>query len=207
MSRKRAFSFAFAFLMALLLAAGGAAAIGPVRAGGTHSLLVIPVAEKGVDCAKLDVTVAVGSIFDEIECSRMGSGGFGGESVQIDRAEIVAKGLLSHMFLMHDHGGPRTYMQRQTPRSLLEEGVDYDVPGSWESADSSNDFDIDTFFGKFGSAQLSCFAFVRYAGHVSHTVGYQNRVFGVYCEGLPSDTPLPAARIDEVMESIKADFF
>jgi len=191
----------------LLLGCGAAAAFGPVRSAGDAAPPMIPVAAEGVDCAKLDVTVAVGGVFDEIKCSRMGSGGFGGESVQIDRAEIVAKSLLSHMFLMHDHGGPRTYMQRQTPRSLLEESVDFDVPGSWESLESSNDFDINTFFGKFGSAQLSCFAFVRYAGHVSHSIGYQNRVFGVYCEATGRDTPLSAARIDEVTSKIKADFF
>ena len=207
MSRKRAFSFAFAFMLALLLAAGGAAAIGPAG-GGNVAPLMIPVAEmEEVDCAKLEVTVEAGSSFDEMACSRGGSGGYGGETVQIDQSMIVLNTVRSNMVVFHDHGNTRTYMQRQNPRSLFEDGLDYDVPGSWRSADSSNDFEIATFSGRFDSVELPCFAFTRYAGHVAHTTGYQNRVFGVYCQRTAATQPLSAARIDEATAKIKAKFF
>ncbi len=197
---------------ALLLGAAGAMAgpgpIRPVGDGGIVAPLMIPVAEmEKVDCAKLDVTVEVGSSFDEMECSLRASGGYGGESVQIDQAKIVLNTVRSNMVVFHDHGGVRTYMQQQSPRSLFEDGLDYDVPGSWQSADSSNDFEIATFFARFESGQFPCFAFTRYAGHVAHTTGYQNRVLGVYCQRTAGTQPLSAARIDEVTARIKASFF
>jgi hypothetical protein len=207
MSRKRILILASAFLMALLLAAGGAASFGPPPGGGAQSPFLIPVAEMvTVDCAKLDITVELGGGFDEITCSGRHKG-YGGESPQIARSRIDAVGPLMDMVLFHDHAGSNTYMERQTPRDLIENAVDYDIPGSWGKAAESNDFAIATFFANFGSHKVPCFAFARYAGHVSRSTGYSNRVFGVYCEKIPDTEPLAAARIDEVTSKIKAKFF
>ena len=192
MPRPSVFLPAFTFLLVLLWAAAAAAAKSELE---------------NVDCAKLDITVQRGGVFKEVECKLRNRGGYGGESPQITRAQIVAKGGGAELFLMHDHGGSNTYMERQTPRDLFENGIDYDVPGSWKKADDSNGFDIATFFGKFGTVQVPCFALARYEGHVARSSGYQNRIFGVFCDGPASTTPASAARIDQVTESITADFF
>ena len=209
MSRKRAFSFVVAFLMGLLLAAGGAAALGPLRVGGpVPRPLPIPVAEMAkVDCAGLDISIELGGGgFDKVWCSGRQKG-YGGESPQITRSRIDASGPRMDIILYHDHGGSNTYMERQTPRSLLENGLDYDIPDSWETAEESNDFTIATFFASFGSRRVPCFAFARYAGHVARSTGYNNRVFGVFCERSAGTQPLAAARIDEITDKIKAKFF
>jgi hypothetical protein len=192
MPRTSVFLTAFSFLLVLLWAGAAAAALSELE---------------NVDCAKLDIKVQRGGMFDKVECKRRTKGGYGGESPQVTRAQIVAKGGGAELFLMHDHGSSNTYMERQTPRDLFENGIDYDVPGSWKKADDSNGFDIATFFGKFGTAQVPCFALARYEGHVARSSGYQNRIFGVFCDGPASTTPISAARIDEVTASIEADFF
>ncbi len=205
MSRKRTLILASGALLAPLLAAGGAASLGPPP-GGVQHLLAIPVQEQTTDCAKLDVTVELGSGFDEVTCSGRKKG-FGGESPHVERSRIDAVGPRMDLVLFHDHGGSNTYFDRQTPSSLIEAAVDYDIPGSWAEADESNDFAIATFTASFGAHKVPCFAFARYAGHVSRSTGYSNRVFGVYCDKVAGSQPLGAARIDEVTGKIKAEFF
>jgi hypothetical protein len=208
MSRTRTSLPAFALLFSLLPAADAAA--GPHPGLGIAFPPPVAVAQselEQVDCRKLDISVELGGIFDEVECKHRTKGGYGGESPQFLRSQIVATGNGPELFLMHDHGSSNTYMERRTPRSLFESGFDYDVPGSWKKAAESNDFDIATFFGDFGSGQLPCFAFARYEGHVARSTGNQNRVFGVFCDGDYSSTPLTPARIDEVTRTIKAKFF
>jgi hypothetical protein len=192
-------------LLALLLAVGGAASFDPPP-GGVHHLLAIPVQQKTTDCAKLDVTVELGSGFDEVTCSGREKG-YGGESPHVERSRIDAVGPRMDLVLFHDHGGSNTYFDRQTPRSLIESNIDYDIPGSWAEAEESNDFAIATFTASFGAYKIPCFAFARYAGHVSRSTGYSNRVFGVYCDKTGGSQPLAAARIDEATGKIKAEFF
>jgi hypothetical protein len=98
-------------------------------------------------------------------------------------------------------------MERQRPRDLFEDGVDYDVKGSWEKAGNSNGFTIDRFFADFESTRVPCFGFARFGGHLSGTTGYQQRVVGVYCELISSDHPVTDTRIDEMTGKIDADFF
>lgn len=206
MSRKPASFLAAALLPALLLGAGGAAAVGPVLNGGHAGAPLLPVQMRSIECAGLDVTVELGSGFDKLECESEQTG-HGGESARILRSVIVANGPRSEMIVYYDRGGTNTYMDRQSPKAMFESGVDYDVPGSWSPADSSNGFEIARFFADFDSLQVPCFAFARYAGHVARSTGYQHRVIGVYCQKLPGDEPLADARIDQLTGKIKAKFF
>jgi len=159
------------------------------------------------DCDNLDVRLEPLSDFKTVECSTSGQSGFGGESAWTVQSKIEAFDAVSQTVVFYDHAGPQTYMERQSPRDLFEDGIDYDVKGSWEKADNSNGFAIARFFGSFESVQTPCFAFARYGGHLSGTTGYQHRVVGIYCELIPSDQPVSTIRIDEMTGKIDADFF
>jgi hypothetical protein len=160
-----------------------------------------------IDCAKVDVTLNIAGEFDRQWCSGSTKGGYGGESPRVVRSRIDAEGSKSDMVIIYDRGDMNTYLERQTPRAILENGLDFDVPGSWQKADDSNDFDIAPFFGRFGSHQVACFAFTRYEGHVARSTGYQHRIFGFFCEKSSATQPLTSARIDGITTRIDGDFF
>ena len=73
----------------------------------------------------------------------------------------------------------------------------------------SNGFTVRTFFGKLKSVSetVPCFVFSRYAGHVANSTGFRHMIGGVYCEVVPSDEPVTAARIDQMMGKIRGDMF
>jgi hypothetical protein len=160
-----------------------------------------------MDCADLEVSLEPLSDFRSVECSSSGQSGFGGESAWTVQSKIVAYDAVSQTIIFYDHAGPQTYMERQSPRDLFEDGLDDDVKGSWEKADSSNGFAVHRFFSELEGVNVPCFAFARYGGHLSGTTGYQHRVVGIYCELITSDRPVADSRIEEMTGKIDANFF
>jgi len=191
MSRHPLRFLAPAFLPALLLAAGSAAAE----------------EMQPTDCGDLDIRLEPLSDFSSVECRTSGQSGFGGESAWTVQSEIVAYDAVSQTIVFYDHAGPQTYMERQSPRDLFEGSLDDAVKGSWEKADNSNGFAIARFFSKAEGVQVPCFAFSRYGGHLAGTTGYQHRVVGIYCELITSDRPVSDVRVEEMTGKIDADFF
>jgi hypothetical protein len=158
------------------------------------------------DCDNLAVSLEPAADFRTIRCES-GETGFGeGGSVA---SSIEAEDALSFIVVFHNRAGSRTYLERRDPKTIFAEDLEFAVEGSWQPTTASNGFSVSKFFGKFDFAtdQVPCFAFTRYAGHVEHSTGYRHLVAGFYCEFVPSDQPVTAARVDQMTGKIKADMF
>jgi hypothetical protein len=125
-------------------------------------------------------------------------------------ASIEAQDALSFIVVYHDRAGTRTFLKRTDPNQLFGHAIKLDSEDSWSAqASVSNGFTVRTFFGKLKSVseKVPCFAFARYTGHVAHTTGFRHMVGGIYCEVVPSDEPVTAARIDQMTGKIRGDMF
>ncbi len=184
---------AAAFLLAGLLLGGGPA--GAVM--------------RDADCDDLDIAVEPAADFRTIECEA-GQTVHGGGSGNVGMSSIEAQDALSFIVVYHDRAGVRTYLTRTDPKQLFGNSLKLDIEDSWSALTSvSNGFTVRTFFGKLKSLsdKVPCFAFARYTGHVAHTTGFRHMVGGIYCEVVPSDEPVTAARIDQMTGKIRGDMF
>jgi hypothetical protein len=164
---------------------------------------------RDADCDDLDIALEPAADFRTIECES-GQTAHGGGTGTVGMASIQAEDALSFIVVYHDRAGNRTYLNRVDPQQLFGKALKFAIEDSWASASSvSNGFTTRTFFGKLKSVseKVPCFVFSRYAGHVSHSTGFRHMVGGVYCEVVPSDEPVTAARIDQMMGKIRGDMF
>ena len=164
---------------------------------------------RDADCDNLDIALEPAADFRSIKCET-GEDRGGMEKAGVTSTSIEGQDALSFIVVIHDRAGSHTYLRQTDPRGLFSKTLELDIENSWATTSFvSNRFTVRTFFGKLESQpdKVPCFAFSRYAGHVSRSTGYSNRVFGVYCEKIPDTEPLAAARIDEVTSKIKAEFF
>ena len=190
----------------------------PVAAGCAAALLVAGFLLGGrtagavmrdTDCDDLDIALEPAADFRTIECEE-GQTTHGGGSGNVGMASIEAQDALSFIVVYHDRAGTRTYLTRTDPQQLFGDGLDLDIEDSWSDlASDSNGFTVRTFFGKLKSMseKVPCFAFSRYSGHVAHTTGFRHMVGGLYCELVPSDEPVTAARIDQMTGKVRGDMF
>lgn len=164
---------------------------------------------RDADCDDLDVALEPAADFRTIECEK-GQTNHGSGSGNVGMASIEAQDALSFIVVYHDRAGVRTYLTRTDPKQLFGNAIKLDIEDSWSALTSvSNGFTVRTFFGKLKSIseKVPCFAFSRYAGHVAHTTGFRHMVGGIYCEVVPSDDPVTAARIDQMTGKIRGDMF
>lgn len=163
---------------------------------------------RDAECDDLDIAVEPPADFRSIEC-KAGQTGYGGETGWSNMETIEAQDALSVLIVYHSRAGVQTYLQREDPKSLFSESIDMAVKDSWSGTTVSNGYSVASFFSKFEdeSEKVPCFAFSRYGGHISGTDGYRHMVAGFYCEFVPSDSPVSAARIDQMTGKIKADMF
>jgi hypothetical protein len=195
-------------LCALLLSAGGAAlAAPPMSRPDDAPESIVPAYEmKSTDCGKLPIKLEPAGDFVSMKCSK-GQTGYGGETGWSMRSKIIAEDAVSTIVVSYGQAGVQTYFERMGPRSLYEDSLDYDVPGSWTTGPSPNGYAVARFFGQFDSVQVPCFAFSRFGGHVAGTQGYRHMVSGVYCEDIASSQPVSDARIQEMIGKIKTRVF
>lgn len=195
-------------LCALLFGASGAAlAARPMLRFTTIPKYIIPVYEmNATDCGKLPIKLEPAADFSSMKCSK-GQTGYGGGTGWSMRSRIIAEDAVSTIVVNYGQAGVQTYFERMGPRSLFEDSLDYDVPGSWTMGPGTNGYAVARFFGQFDSVQVPCFAFSRYGGHVAHTSGFRHQVIGVYCEDIESDQPVSDARIKEMIGKIKTRVF
>lgn len=164
---------------------------------------------RDADCDDLDIALEPAADFRTIECEE-GQTTHGGGSGNVGIASIEAQDALSFIVVYHDRAGVRTYLKRTDPKQLFGNSLDLDIEDSWSALTSvSNGFTVRTFFGKLKSMseKVPCFAFSRYTGHVAHSTGFRHMVGGIYCEVVPSDEPVTAARIDQMTGKIRGDMF
>ena len=164
---------------------------------------------RDADCDDLDIALEPAADFRSIECEA-GQTIHGGGSGTVGMASIKAQDALSFIVVYHDRAGTRTYLTRTDPKRLFGNAIRLDIEDSWSAQPSvSNGFTVRTFFGKLKSVaeKVPCFAFARYTGHVAHTTGFRHMVGGIYCEVVPSDEPVTAARIDQMTGKIRGDMF
>jgi len=173
--------------------------------GGTPAGAVM----RDADCDDLDIALEPAADFRTIECEE-GQTTRGGGSGSVGMASIEAQDALSFIVVYHDRAGTRTFLKRTDPKQLFGNAIKLDIEDSWSAqASVSNGFTVRTFFGKLKSVseKVPCFAFARYTGHVAHTTGFRHMVGGIYCEVVPSDEPVTAARIDQMTGKIRGDMF
>ena len=163
---------------------------------------------RDAECDDLDIAVEPPADFRSIEC-KAGQTGYGGETGWSNMETIEAQDALSVLVVYHSRAGVQAYLQREDPKSLFGDSIDMAVKGSWSGTTVSNGYSVTNFFSKFEaeSEKVPCFAFSRYGGHIAGTDGYRHMVAGFYCEFVPSDSPVSAARIDQMTGKIKADMF
>jgi hypothetical protein len=164
---------------------------------------------RDADCDDLDIALEPAADFRTIECEA-GQTTHGAGSGTVGMASIEAQDALSFIVVYHDRAGTRTYLTRTDPKQLFGNAIKLDIEDSWSAlASVSNGFTVRTFFGRLKSVseKVPCFAFTRYTGHVAHTTGFRHMVGGIYCEVVPSDEPVTAARIDQMTGKIRGDMF
>ena len=192
-----------ALLPMTLLGTGGAASAHEHPSAESHTSLE-PAARSPADCGGLDVKLEPASDFPMMNCST-GQTGYGqGYSILW---EIVAENAMSRIVIIHQHAGIHTYLEPVSSRALNKGVLDWDIKDSWSPPIASGGYEVRTFFGRPNSATVPCFAFARYSGHVAHSAGYQNRVYGYYCEGIASDRPVSDVRVKEMIDKIEAGIF
>ncbi|MFM9842000.1 MAG: hypothetical protein ACKVOI_03425 [Dongiaceae bacterium] len=168
---------------------------------------IIPVYEmSATNCGKLAVKLEPAGDFVSMKCEK-GQTGYGGETGWTMVTSIVAEDAESTIVVYHDQAGVQTYLERQGPQRMFEDWLDFDVEGSWKSANGAHGYTVSRFFGLFDSVQVPCFAFAHYGGHVARTTGYRHLVSGFYCENTESDQPVSDARIKEMIGKIKTRVF
>ena len=164
---------------------------------------------RDADCDDLDIALEPAADFRTIECEA-GQSAHGGGSSSVGMASIEAQDALSFIVVYHDRAGNRTSLNRVDPQQLFGKSLSFAIEGSWaRTSSASNGFTVRTFFGKLKSVSeaVPCFVFSRYAGHVANSTGFRHMIGGVYCEVVPSDEPVTAARIDQMMGKIRGDMF
>jgi hypothetical protein len=192
-----------ALLPATLLGTSGATSAHEHPKVESHTSLE-PAAKSTANCSDLDVRLEPASDFPTMKCST-GQTGYGqGYSIL---SEIVAENAMSRIVIIHQHVGIQTYLAPVDSKGLNEDVLDWDLKDSWSTATASGGYEVRRFFGRPDSATVPCFAFARYAGHVAHSTGYQNRVYGYYCEGIANVQPLSDVQVQEVIDKIKARIF
>jgi hypothetical protein len=192
-----------ATLAATLLCTSGASSAHEHPRAESHTTLE-PGAKSAADCSDLDVRLEPADDFPTMKCST-GQNGYG-EAYSIF-SEIAAENATSRIVVVQQYAGTHTYLKPVDSRVLNQDTLDWDVKGSWSVAIASGGFEVRRFFGRPDSATVPCFAFARYAGHVARSTGYQNRVYGFYCEVIASDQPISDVRVTEMIGRIKTGIF
>ena len=80
--------------------------------------------------ARLPIKLEPAADFSSMECSK-GQTAYGGETGWSMRSRIAAEDAVSTIVVNYGQAGVQTYFERLGPRSLFEDSLDYDVPGSW----------------------------------------------------------------------------
>jgi hypothetical protein len=176
---------------AILLAGSGAGAV-----------------SRDAECDDLDVAVEPAADFRTIEC-KAGQSGYGGETGWSNTETIEAHDALSVLLVYHSRAGVQTYLERVDPKALFGDSIDIAFKDSWSATTVTNGYSIAKFFSilEGDTEKVPCFAYSRYGGHVAGTGGYRHMVAGFYCELVPSDSPVSEARIEQMIDKIKADMF
>jgi hypothetical protein len=184
--------------------AGREAGMGCFRGGviGLVGMLAAGPAQawQATDCSKLRIHLAGAAAATRVEC----------KADEIGKDELIdAYGVGSVLFIIH-HGVAdtgRIYIPRIEVKHLVEDVVTSKNLSDWTEPTQAKDFDVIRFKGALaaGGAAMACVGFSRYAGHVDHTPGYRHVVVGVLCDR--ADQAPSEARLDEVLDSIGADFW
>jgi len=160
--------------------------------------------QTGSDCDDLMIKVAGASAASGAHCEQRHFGGGDGtattEFIRIADADSV-------FVVTHTYAGQRSYVIRQELKSMVKGIEAFETVSGWGDERDSGEFTVRTFDGKVrdNGLVLSCFGFARFSGHVPNTGGgYRHHIFGFYCDLLQRQ--LDAARIDEVVASVKYEF-
>ncbi len=116
-------------------------------------------------------------------------------------------GPASIFIVSHTYVGLRTYVIRRGIKDFIAEIEGFETTENWADEQDNGDFTVRRFDAKIrggNSGPAACFGFTRYSGHVPNSGGYRHNISGFYCDFLKRD--LAAARIDELIASIKYDF-
>jgi len=199
---------ACALLPTLLLGVAGPASASQsmMRPGGVPKPMVPGSEMDPAACGDLAITLEPATDFHSMGCSR-GPATHGGGTGWATKSEIAAAGPESRFFVYLYVAGVSSFFERKDPQSLFEYVLDYDVPGSWSAAGVFEGYPASRFIAEIDGMRASCFAFTRHGGHVARSMGYRNRVAGIYCEIKDSARPLEDARISEMIGRIKTSVF
>ncbi len=178
---------------------------GPLLAWAT--ILLLPAmagAQAASDCDGLTIKVTGLPAAGEAECEQRKIGGGDGTGTN-EFIRIV--GPASIFIVSHTYVGLRTYVIRRGIKDFIADIEGFETTENWADEQDDGDFTVRRFDAKIrggNSAPAACFGFTRYSGHVPNSGGYRHNISGFYCDFLKRD--LAAARIDELIASIKYDF-
>jgi len=122
---------------------------------------------------------------------------------------IVARGDRFKLYLEAHLQGSYWY---QPVKAHFADSATFDGTSDWgDEQDADRRFDYATFRGDLlddYAGVLSCVAITRHSSpYMGRGLIAQHLIAGIYCEVVPSDDPVTAARIDQMTGKIRGDMF
>ena len=161
-------------------------------------------AQAASDCDGLTIKVTGLPAAGEAQCEQRKIGGGDGTATN---ESIRILGASSIFVVSHTYAGLRTYLMRQDIKGLVGRIDAFETASGWGDERDSGEFTVRSFEAKVRGegGTMPCFGFSRFSGHVPNTGGgYRHHIFGFYCDFL--QRPVDAARVDELVASIKYEF-
>jgi len=145
--------------------------------------LPLSAAQAEEDCGSLDIHLAAAAGFTDMKCDTVADSH---ADISDTREMIFAHDSRSVFVIRHLAAGNRTYLRQMSPKDLIESA--FAKAEGWAAGPGGNGYAAVQFTGWRKSRpdlQLSCFGFARFTGHVDHSMGYRNAVYGYYCAEQP----------------------
>jgi len=140
-------------------------------------------ARAGEDCRSLDIHLDAAAGFTDITCDSLADSH---ADISDTREMIFAHDSRSVFVIRHLAAGNRTYLKLMAPKDLIESA--FAKAEGWAAGPGGNGYAAVRFTGwrkVSPDLQLSCFGFARFTGHVDHSMGYRNAIYGYYCAKQP----------------------
>jgi len=136
------------------------------------------------DCGSLAIHLGSAAGYTDVECDSADSMS---EGTTATEETIRATDDRSIFLIRHDGAGNRTYLNQLDTKSLI--GPVFEKSEGWTSAPGGNKFLATRFKGWFKSTDsaFACFGFSRFTGHVDHSMGYRDAIYGFYCALQPDN--------------------
>jgi len=157
------------------------------------------------ECAGLSIRL---KDLPEASSAQCGSENFGGGGDQGSGTDefIQIMGSESITVISHAAASSRTYMKRLGVKDVIGNYRIFQSTDNWGDETESNDFAVRRFNAKLtgSGANVVCFGFVHFSGHVARSTGYRHLISGYSCNF--GSTPPTDSRIDQLVGGIAFDF-